>query len=123
MLILILSQEAAKSTSPLERIWFERYPWTSLRNGYRKLRLRCRPLLNGLKASLRSNYLTYLHSKLQFAISIQNPNSGPVRLIISSHTRALDRKSVVEGKSVSVRVDLGDPRIFKKIKIINHITL
>src|SRR3546814_1801475 len=89
MLILILSQEAAKSTSPLERIWFERYPWTSLRNGYRKLRLRCRPLLNGLKASLRSNYLTYLHSKLQFAISIQNPNSGPVRLIISSQTRAL----------------------------------
>src|SRR3546814_1482084 len=86
MLILILSQEAAKSTSPLERIWFERYPWTSLRNGYRKLRLRCRPLLNGLKASLRSNYLTYLHSKLQFAISIQNPTSGPVRLIISSRS-------------------------------------
>src|SRR3546814_20720273 len=33
--------------------------------------------------------------------------------------RALDRKSVVEGKSVSVRVDLGGRRIIKKKKTKN----
>src|SRR3546814_16380725 len=31
-----------------------------------------------------------------------------------------DRKSVVEGKSVSVRVDLGGRRIIKKTQIIRH---
>src|SRR3546814_11005733 len=33
--------------------------------------------------------------------------------------RAPDRKSVVEGKSVSVRLDLGGRRIIQKKKIIN----
>src|SRR3546814_14031609 len=36
--------------------------------------------------------------------------------------RAGDRKSVVSGKSVSVRVDLGGRRIIKKKKIIEHPT-
>src|SRR3546814_20029476 len=36
---------------------------------------------------------------------------------------ALDRKSVVSGKSVSVRVDLGGRRIIKKKKYINHIEI
>src|SRR3546814_11946661 len=31
-----------------------------------------------------------------------------------------DRKSVVAGKSVSVRYGLGGPRILKKTKIVNH---
>src|SRR3546814_14970174 len=35
----------------------------------------------------------------------------------------LDRKSVVEGKSVSVRVDLGGSRIIKKKKNTNKTTL
>src|SRR3546814_21155280 len=35
--------------------------------------------------------------------------------------RAADRKSVVEGKSVSVRVDLGGRRIIKKKKIIINV--
>src|SRR3546814_19237324 len=34
------------------------------------------------------------------------------------HTDALDRKSVVEGKSVSVRVDLGGRRIHQKKHIL-----
>src|SRR3546814_12295431 len=34
--------------------------------------------------------------------------------------RALDRKSVVEGKSVSVRVDLGGRRIMKKKKTLYY---
>src|SRR3546814_13877938 len=34
--------------------------------------------------------------------------------------RVADRKSVVEGKSVSVRVDLGGCRIIKKTKITIH---
>src|SRR3546814_13870630 len=40
-------------------------------------------------------------------------------------SRRIDRKSVVSGKSVSVRVDLGGRRIIKKTKIrtrsINHV--
>src|SRR3546814_15356717 len=35
--------------------------------------------------------------------------------------RIVDRKSVVSGKSVSVRVDLGGRRIIKKKQISNHI--
>src|SRR3546814_16364929 len=41
--------------------------------------------------------------------------SGP-----SWSRRTVDRKSVVEGKSVSVRVDLGGSRIIKKKKKQNH---
>src|SRR3546814_20051673 len=37
-----------------------------------------------------------------------------------SQDRVLDRKSVVEGKSVSVRVDLGGCRIIKKKNQITH---
>src|SRR3546814_20720226 len=36
--------------------------------------------------------------------------------VVDDHRIALDRKSVVEGKSVSVRVDLGGSRILKKKK-------
>src|SRR3546814_10952900 len=35
-------------------------------------------------------------------------------LFVRSEQHPLDRKSVVEGKSVSVRVDLGGRRLFKK---------
>src|SRR3546814_15776557 len=36
----------------------------------------------------------------------------------ATRSPALDRKSVVSGKSVSVRVDLGGPRILQKKKIL-----
>src|SRR3546814_14616528 len=41
---------------------------------------------------------------------------GTVSIEKSESVAALDRKSVVEGKSVSVRVDLGSRRIIKKKK-------
>src|SRR3546814_17509055 len=44
---------------------------------------------------------------------------GPVQLI----GHAVDRKSVVYGKSVSVRVDLGGRRIIKKKNEIYNITI
>src|SRR3546814_11339859 len=40
--------------------------------------------------------------------------SGPVTITTLNPTIRLDRKSVVEGKSVSVRVDLGGRRLIKK---------
>src|SRR3546814_11105677 len=42
--------------------------------------------------------------------------SLPFRVPLTIAHAALDRKSVVEGKSVSVRVDLGGSRIIKKKK-------
>src|SRR3546814_15224364 len=60
--------------------------------------------------------------------NISTPNAAQFRTIDSSMMRALssamplarscvgERKSVVEGKSVSVRVDLGDRRLIKKKK-------
>src|SRR3546814_13116179 len=53
----------------------------------------------------------------------------PARLSASIFARALrfvgdkDRKSVVEGKCVSVRVDLGGRRIIKKKKEDRHMSL
>src|SRR3546814_15851847 len=43
-------------------------------------------------------------------------SSSPVRSLADIEARETDRKSVVSGKSVSVRVDLGGPRIIKKTK-------
>src|SRR3546814_12370326 len=45
--------------------------------------------------------------------------AAPIAL---GHDLDQDRKSVVEGKSVSVRVDLGGRRIIKKKKIIMQVT-
>src|SRR3546814_17065416 len=53
---------------------------------------------------------------------IQSTNARPLRAARPArkgarfHPRKADRKSVVEGKSVSVRVDLGGSRIIKKKK-------
>src|SRR3546814_12965234 len=47
--------------------------------------------------------------------AILSRSSPTARLFLAS--AILDRKSVVEGKSVSVRVDLGGGRIIKKKKI------
>src|SRR3546814_16325549 len=44
---------------------------------------------------------------------------GGHRLRLQRHPDRLDRKSVVSGKSVSVRVDLGGRRILKKKKTNN----
>src|SRR3546814_13971585 len=44
------------------------------------------------------------------------PVSKPVKLETIDALKAPDRKSVVSGKSVSVRVDLGGRRIIKKTK-------
>src|SRR3546814_20169096 len=60
---------------------------------------------------------------------VQPPHKGGRRSRLISHIRkqAPDRKSVVSGKSVSVRVDLGGRRIIKKKKqrktVILHITV
>src|SRR3546814_11374875 len=44
------------------------------------------------------------------------PSAGPWSLAASAQALQPDRKSVVEGKSVSVRVYLGGRRIFKKTR-------
>src|SRR3546814_19630266 len=46
-----------------------------------------------------------------------SPSRSPRRCRRSCRTPARDRKSVVSGKSVSVRVDLGGRRIIKKKKL------
>src|SRR3546814_20904378 len=48
------------------------------------------------------------------------PDWGTTYYYISSETEAVDRKSVVSGNSVSVRVDLGGRRIIKKNIIIKN---
>src|SRR3546814_13637498 len=49
-----------------------------------------------------------------FALRFQMRATGIAELNIDTHHVALDRKSVVSGKSVSVSVDLGGRRIFQK---------
>src|SRR3546814_13238596 len=44
------------------------------------------------------------------------PASYDINQALISYTSREDRKSVVKGKSVSVRVDIGGPRILKKKK-------
>src|SRR3546814_11520356 len=44
---------------------------------------------------------------------------GRIEVVLRQGVEDLDRKSVVEGKSVSVRVDLGGRRIIKKKKSYN----
>src|SRR3546814_13203624 len=53
---------------------------------------------------------------LQFLVALQHALhvAGSVVVLVADHVRVeLDRKSVVQGKSVSVRVDLGGRRIIK----------
>src|SRR3546814_18635857 len=94
--------------------------------------------------------LPILHRLMQFANTSASPARHPVRALILTPTRELadqvadsvttyakftplrstgvfggvdiDRKSVVSGKSVSVRVDLGGGRSIKKKKNINRIS-
>src|SRR3546814_17631993 len=63
---------------------------------------------HGAKAFQSAHFADLLHRAFHFLMHFQEP----VDLL---HCRAgtLDRKSVVEGKSVSVRVDLGGRRIIK----------
>src|SRR3546814_18161286 len=72
-------------------------PGRWLRN--RALRALCACMSGGGRADLRSSAAVRFHQKLFLLVARQ------------------DRKSVVEGKSVSVRVDLGGRRIIKKKKI------
>src|SRR3546814_15658027 len=46
----------------------------------------------------------------------QQPAHAATESIVMSFEREADRKSVVKGKSVSVRVDIGGRRIIKKTK-------
>src|SRR3546814_14002149 len=48
--------------------------------------------------------------------SVVAPVNLPTQKAAATASTILDRKSVVEGKSVSVRVDLGGPRILKNKK-------
>src|SRR3546814_21123792 len=47
-----------------------------------------------------------------------NPLKITLRYNNADDPTRIDRKNVVEGKSVSVRVDLGDPRLIKKINTV-----
>src|SRR3546814_17473380 len=58
-------------------------------------------------------WLTSISNPTRFPLSSLNPNGGFV-LDVPIITYPRDRKSVVEGKSVSVRVDLGGRRINNK---------
>src|SRR3546814_13939663 len=59
---------------------------------------------------------------LLFILLTPNRNHGSRTAAVDADDRPLgDRKSVVEGKSVSVRVDLGGRRIIKKKKKRNDV--
>src|SRR3546814_17411199 len=59
--------------------------------------------VGGDPQTLRARVLDLLHNRIELA-----------PIIAPRHLEVIDRKSVVSGKSVSVRVDLGGRRLIKK---------
>src|SRR3546814_19687595 len=72
--------------------------------------------------------LNLIHGTALGLLNLNWDFRGPIRLGDTIHARVTtdalrrtkDRKSVVSGKRVSVRVDLGARRLFKKNKTILH---
>src|SRR3546814_14345196 len=70
---------------------------------------------NGVTAQ-RSHFGTLADDTPIEAVTLTNDRGVSARIITYGATLQSDRKSVVEGKSVSVRVDLGGRRTIKKKK-------
>src|SRR3546814_12255661 len=75
-----------------------------------------------------SDQVEEMHVEVQQVVSDEQPHrhraycqreypAGSPQHMVGKGEKAIDRKSVVSGKSVSVRVDLGGRRIIKKKKI------
>src|SRR3546814_15046886 len=79
------------------------------------------PVIACLGESCAASALFTGHIKTQARLSVQMRGTGSVRTIYAECTAAgtLDRKSVVSGQGVSVRVDLGGRRIIQKKKTTN----
>src|SRR3546814_11114969 len=89
--------------------------------------------LRAIEADRPDRIASDLHERLRYTLATSAGRSTPRDAYSPFVARALrdaartdveamfrDRKSVVEGKSVSVRVDLGGRRIIKKKKINNN---